>query len=320
MTEHDKEILDESNKIIKQLYDLATFFEEPAILRIYLQTQVIHKLFEENESFDINKLELFHLQFTTTLIELLEKIRTRNERLVGMYETEIELNEKIVAEFRLELTQEGSFDREKKLQAQRVARTILNFHKALSANSSSYPFTENISSFSIDFYKEHFFVVEPAMQEGLMKYRREDVYRNRFGLIGKELLNKLSINLYRITFFAGIRVGNIMMEIYRIGDNDDYFVFVPAKNYFLPCDISIFPYQEWIVELSKKEQTIKELIQKNIELEKAIKENRNYIDADIIDLLGENLKKISEANFLSELEEIDVQANTLKAMLRTKMI
>ena len=56
MTDNRTEILDASDKIIQRLYDLITFFEDQTIMKIYLQSQVIHKLFEENPDIDINKL------------------------------------------------------------------------------------------------------------------------------------------------------------------------------------------------------------------------------------------------------------------------
>jgi len=320
MTDHDKEIFEESTKTIDRLSGLNDYFGEPSILKIYLQTQVIHKLFEENEDLDINKLELFHIQFTNTLIDLLDKIRKKNERLVSMYENEIELNKQMISKLRTEINREGSFDADKVQQAQKVARSIYNFHKALSSQSTDYPFTDNISAFSIKYYKDYFFEVDRSLQEKLTSYTSAEVYRNRFGLIGRDTLNSLSKNMYKISFFAGIRVGNMLMEIYKITNEEKYFVFIPAKNYFLPCDITQFSYEEWIIESSKKERSIKELLNKNIELERGIKQNIKHIDEDIIELLGENHKKITEVDFLADLENIDIQANTLKAMIETKMI
>lgn len=320
MTEHEKEIIEESERTIERLYGLSVFFEEPSILKIYLQTQVIHKLFVDNSDMDVNKLELFHVQFTNTLIDLLDKIKRRNDRLVGMYQSEIELNEELAEKIRTAITLEGSFEAEKKEQTQRVARSIYSFHKALSSQSSEYPFTENISSFSVQFYKDYFYEVDNSYQEKLLAYESNEVYRNRYGLIGRDVLNSLAQRLYKIDFLAGIRAGNMLMEIYQIGNEEKYFVFIPAKNYFLPCDVTVFPYKEWQEEANKKRQGIKDLLQKNIQLERDIRQNAKLIDEDIITLLSENQKRISEVDFLEDLEKIDVQANTLKTMLETKMI
>jgi hypothetical protein len=73
MDDAGKAILNESNKIISKLQLLSVFFGDDIIYKIYLRSQVIHQLFEDNPELDINKLELFHLQFTQTLLDLLRK-------------------------------------------------------------------------------------------------------------------------------------------------------------------------------------------------------------------------------------------------------
>ena len=61
-------------------------------------------------------------------------------------------------------------------------------------------------------------------------------------------------------------------------------------------------------------------MQKNLQLERDIKFNLRHIDSDINLLLDENLKRITELDFLADLENIDIQANTLRTMIETKMI
>lgn len=321
MDDNRAEILDTSTRIIQQLYDLTIFFEQQTIMDIYLQNQVIHKLFEDNPDMDINKLELYHMQFTITLIELLEKIKKKNERVVGMMKSEIELNNDMMQKLRKAIALEGSFEGEKVQQALKVSRAIYNFHKILSSQSRDYPFIENTSLFSIKFYKEYFFEVDPKLQDAIIGYSSSDVYRNSYGAIGRALLTTLAANSYAIDFFAGIRIGNLLAEIYRVRNNGMFFIFVPAKNLFLQVEMSLFPdWKQWITELSKKESSIKDLTIRNIGLEKDLKVNLKRIDNDISDLLTENLKKITDIDFLADLENVDIQANTLKAMLETKMI
>lgn len=320
MTDNRTEILETSDKIIKRLYDLTTFFENQIIMKIYLQSQVIHKLFEENSDIDINKLELYHIQFTSTLLELLEKIKKKNERIVNMMKSEIELNSDMIIKIRQAITREGGFDVEKIQQSKRISRAIYSLHKALSSRSSEYPYLDNINAFSLKYYKEYFFDADPLLLPSLTNYSHTDVYRNIFGAINKKLLEALVKESYKVQFCFGVKINNTLIEIYEIHNKENYFLFQPTKNNFLPCDINIFPYKEWLNESSKKEQSIKELMQKNLQLEKDIKFNLKHIDSDIIDLLDENLKKITELNFLADLENIDIQANTLKAMLETKMI
>lgn len=320
MSDQRTDILEESIKSIERLYGLSTYFEEPTILKIYLQTQVIHKLFEDNADIDINKLELYHIQFTSTLIELLEKIKKKNERVVSMNENEIKLNNEMIEKLRQALTLEGGFDMEKQKQAQRITRSVYSFHKALSSQSTDYPFTDNINAFSLKFYKDYFFDADADLLSSLTSYQSADVYRNSFGVIGKDLLNNLVKSLYKVDFFAGVRVGNTLMEIYKIHNQDKYLLFIPSKNTFLTCNIDLLPYKDWNIESSKKERSVKDLMQKNTELERSIKQNAKHINTDIILLLEENLKKITDLDFLADLENIDIQANTLRTMLETKMI
>jgi hypothetical protein len=73
MDENRLNILKQSNTEISRLQLLSVFFEEEIIYKIFLRSQVIHQLFEHNEDLDIEKLSLFHLQFTSSVIELLKK-------------------------------------------------------------------------------------------------------------------------------------------------------------------------------------------------------------------------------------------------------
>lgn len=320
MDDNRPEILEESNKTIQYLSDLSSFFEDRTIMKIYLQTQIIHKLFEDNPDIDINKLELFHLQFTSTLIELLEKIRKRNERIVNMNKHEVELNGEMIEKIKRSILQAGGFDAEKRQQTLDMSKALRDLYTAIYNQSHEYPFRENISAFSVKFYKEYFHDGDMALLPILTNYDKSAVYRNPFAIIDKKLLLSLGQNNFNIKFFAGVKFGSTLMELYQIENTDTYFLFLPTKNIFLPCDITVFPYEEWEDETSKKEKTIKELRQKNYELENSINRNYRLIDSDIAHLLEDNYTKITDLDFLSSLEDIDTQANILKSMLETKMI
>ncbi|MFD2144614.1 hypothetical protein [Mucilaginibacter antarcticus] len=69
----DNPILRESTQYLNKLHILSAFFEDEIVYKIYLRTQVIHRLYETNPELDINKLELFHVQFTAAVIDLLKK-------------------------------------------------------------------------------------------------------------------------------------------------------------------------------------------------------------------------------------------------------
>lgn len=320
MDDYRKEILDKSISIIQQLSDLAVFFEDPTLMSIYLQTKIIHKLFEDNEDIDINKLDLFHLQFTTTLIDLISKIKQKNERIVGMYRHEMELNNEMIENLRLLIVKDGGFDSEKQNQSQRMSKSLRKLYTAIYNRSNDYPFTEDISSFSINYYKDYFFESEPEILQKLIEYDKSTVYRNSFATIDKQLLLALGQANFNVKFFAGVRFDPLLAEIYKIQTDDKYFLFLPSKNLFVNIDINIFPYEEWDAAMSKKEVTIRNLNKKNIKLESNIKSTYKYISQEISELLEEDYKVITDLDFLASLEDIDTQANVLKSMLETKMI
>lgn len=314
------EILSKSDAIISQISDLAVFFEDPTLIKIFLQTKVIHKLFEDNADVDINKLELFHLQFTTTLIELLNKIKLKNERIVGMYKNEMELNNEMINKLRDKIAEDNGFDAEKQKQSQRMVKSLLDLYTAIYYKSTEYPFKEDINSFGIKFYKDYFFETETDSINKVLEYNKETVYRSPYAIIERQLLLDLRQADFKLVFFAGVKAYPILLEIYKISNSEEYFLYWSVKNLFLKFDINLFPYQKWEAEMSKKELGIKNLIKKNSKLETNIKNTHKYISNEISELLEEDYQAITNIDFLASLEDIDTQANILRSMLQTKMI
>ncbi|EJL67911.1 hypothetical protein PMI13_04010, partial [Chryseobacterium populi] len=70
-------IMSQSKRRLTKLKLLSNFFENVVIISIYIKTDIIHNLFQENKALDYHKLELFHLQYTDSLIELLTKIKKK---------------------------------------------------------------------------------------------------------------------------------------------------------------------------------------------------------------------------------------------------
>ena len=75
--ETEVKILNDSKRRIQKLKIFENFFKQPDLLSIVVRTEIIHSFFEKNkENIDLNKLELFHLQYTDSLSDLLKKICT----------------------------------------------------------------------------------------------------------------------------------------------------------------------------------------------------------------------------------------------------
>lgn len=88
--ETEVKILNDSKRRIQKLKIFENFFKQPDLLSIVVRTEIIHSFFEKNkENIDLNKLELFHLQYTDSLSDLLKKIKKQKENTIINIETEI---------------------------------------------------------------------------------------------------------------------------------------------------------------------------------------------------------------------------------------
>lgn len=320
MEELREEIFNQSIETINNLKEHATFFEDTTLMNIYLQTQVIHKLFEDNTDIDINKLELFHLQYTNSLLTLLDKIKSKNDRIRKMYKSEIEINTKMIDQLREAITKEGGFDLEKQRQCARMSKSLRSLYTALYERSAKDPFTEDLNSFSIDFYKDHFFEFDRKIFDEITVYDKADTFRNQYMTIDKQLLIALGKANFDIDFVVGVNFYPILVELYKIKTDEIYFLFWSTKNLFLKVNINLFPLKEWEAEMSKKTRLIKNLIKNNQKAETNIKNTYRYISHEVLELFEENYKAISDIDFLSSLEDINMQTDILKSMLDTKML
>jgi hypothetical protein len=320
MDDAGKAIINESNRIISKLQLLSVFFGDDIIYKIYLRSQVIHQLFEDNPELDINKLELFHLQFTQTLLELLRKIKKNNEKSILILLDEIQLNKDLIAKIRETIFSADQFRLEQQRQALKVNTSLRKLYQVLSDDSSEYPFSKNINSFSARYSQDFYYEVSPALIMELIHYTPADVYSNAYAIIQRKLMGQLCKHEFRSSFYCGLRAGDMIAEVYQINDTDRYYLYFPAKELFLFCDISKISTSGASTDLSKKEGFIHELEAKNDQLNASINNIKTNIPADIRNLLVDNYKKLNDINFLQNISDVDVQANMLKSMLNTDMM
>ncbi|MFY0255225.1 hypothetical protein ACDQ55_14850 [Chitinophaga sp. 30R24] len=321
MEEHLASILKDSNKIISKLQLLSVFFEEEVIYKIYLRTQVVHKLFETNtEELDLNKLELFHLQYTATVIDLLKKIKTSNEKNVSLLFDEIQLNKELIEKINDSVFSEKNFNLDKQRQALKINLSLRKLYQVLSDDTDEYPLSKNINAFSARFAQDFFYDIPPDTIQALISFQPEEVYRNSHATIQKKLLGLLCKIDFRSDFFCGLKAGNAIIEVYQLTNLDRHFLYFPAKNLFLFCDMSQIPGVDWSNTISKKARIAQELSDKNDQLENQAKATKSALPTNVKPLLQEYYEKISDVNFLHNIGNYDVQTNILKTMLNTNII
>ena len=320
MDETRLNILNDSATMIGKLQLLSVFFDEELIYKIYMRSQVIHALFETNPELDINKLELFHLQFTASLRDLLKKIKVSNEKNVSLLYNEISLNKDMMARLNDQIHTEESYNIDKQRQALKVNQSLQKLYQVLSAGSSENPMAKNINSFSSRYAAEYFYTAEPEVFNRLITYTDSNVYTSEHAMIQKKLMGLLCKYEFRIAFHCGLKAGSQVLEIYKFMATDTYFLYFPSNRAFLLCDMATLGGVEWVNNKTKKENMINELHDKNDKLLSGVDAVKTHIPPAILQLLAENYNKIEDINFLSNLSNFDVQANILKTMLNTDII
>lgn len=316
MEEERKQILNESNHVIGRLQLMSAFFEDEIVYRIYLRTQVIHRLFESNPELDIHKLDLFHLQFTESVLELLRKVKKKNEKNVVLIFEEMELNRSMITRLQTELFEEQQYERERAGQVQKISSSISNLYQNLADLSTDIPFPKDIAKFSETYAQEYFTEIPLTLLETLIRFHPDEVYQNGYGIIHKKLMGLQCKHRFGNQWMGGLRCRQQTLELYKMNDLDRFFLYYPVRNLLLFLEPAQLEGVELAEPISKKARFIQELAAGNEALEQSIDDRKKQLPAEIQKLLEEYHSKIADIDFL-ETNNFDVQANILKTMLNT---
>ncbi|HMG08386.1 MAG TPA: hypothetical protein VK609_07735 [Mucilaginibacter sp.] len=306
--------------MLSKLQLLSVFFGDDVIYKIYLRSQVIHKLFETNPELDVNKLDLFHLQFTQSLIDLLRKIKKNNESNISLVFDEIQINKELIDKLNDPFYTEANFNLEKQRQALKVNLSLRKLFQVLSDNLTDNPLSKNINAFSSRFAADFFYTITPELLDELTAYIDKEVYTDEYATIQRKLMGVLCKYDFKTEFYCGLKSGNQIIEVYKFINADRYFLYAPSDSLFVFLDIAKIANIDFSNNLSKKEKLMHELKDKNDKLEGNASAMKSFMPPEIKNLLADDYKKISDINFLENISNIDVQANILKSMLNTDLI
>lgn len=319
MDEYRLNILKKSNTEINRLQLLSVFFDDEVIYKIYLRSQVIHQLFANNEDLEIEKLDLFHLQFTDSVIELLKKIKKSNEKNVSLIYDEIDLNEELIERMSGSVINHQNYNLDKQKQSLKINLSLRKLFSVLSDLSSDFPFSKNINVFSSKYANDFYFDLSTDQFSKLIDFQTRQVYTNTYAVIEKKLMGKLCKYDFKTEFYVGLKSGEQVIEVYKFLEIDSYYLFFPSRNLFLFCDIDILKDHDTSNNVSERERIVQELQYKNDRLKSSAAVLKTAISAEIIDLLEDSYHKISDISFLNHLNNFDVQSNILKQMLKTDL-
>ncbi|WP_166920300.1 hypothetical protein [Flavobacterium poyangense] len=307
------QIIKDSNRKLVILELLSNFFNHKDLVGVLVRTKIIHTLFQNNRILDINKLELFHIQFTNSLIDLFQKIKKSKEQQYLLITDEIYINDDIVSKLKLEIG-ETKFAKQMQVHSQNMSKKIEELYQLFASETDSFFSWNEIVTFSQSIQAEYYREITIEQYEKLSQFNKS-VYENAHAKFEKKLLGRLNILNFKIKFLCGLVCNNETIEIYEFRDSNDKFVFVTNEKsfYFWNEEVTLG------VDISKngsaKESILRDLKTKNAELKKELSTIKTTLPETVLEVLKDYHEKISSVDFLDELQNVDEQTNILKTML-----
>lgn len=305
-------IMSQSKRRLTKLKLLSNFFENVDIISIYIKTDIIHNLFNENKALDYSKLELFHLQYTDSLIELLTKIKKKKENNLLAVINEININNQYISTF--EERKVDSFEMDRKMYSGIFSKHLKNLYKDLTEDQ----FTLNWNDV-LYFHKRYateFYRIE--VDESKLKFHLVPSYQYRDYSIERKLLGKLNIQNFKVRFMCGYRIDRNEYELFKIFQSDEHFIFnIEEKKLYLIDDE--LAYLNTSENESNQILIINQLKKKNEELEESIDERKRALPDDVESVLKDYLRNLESVDIMSKIFDVNEETNILRAMLNLNL-
>lgn len=308
--------ISESAKKLLVLKMLSNFFNHKDLFAVYIRTKVIHNLFESNKNLDANKLDLFHVQYTSSLIDLFQKLKKAKEQQYLLIADEIYINDDLIQ--KLEKDAEGrNFAEEAKRHSQNMSVKLRQLYQVLDKGDAGGTLSwGDIMIFSTrlgqEFYRD---ITDGEKFLQLTDTESKNTYQTEYAVIEKKLMGKLNKLNFRVKFTCGLRYQSEYVEVFDFIDSNDKFVFINGIKTFYLLDAEMAKGLDLSKNLSSKASIIYDLKQKNDFLRDRLATIKTSLPNDVEDVLGGYLDKISGVDFLEELQNVDEQTNILRAML-----
>lgn len=305
-------ILSQSKRRLTRLKLLANFFEHIDIISIYIKTDIIHNLFQENTALDYNKLELFHLQYTDSLIELLTKIKKQKENDMLAVINEININNKYISGF--EERRVDSFQTDRKMYSGVFSQHLKTLYQDLTEDRFTANW-DNVLYFHKKYAREFY---RTDADETLLKSDSFPSYQYKDYSIERKLLGRLNIQGFKVRFVCGYLIGTHDYEIFRIFQTDDYFIFSvdEKKLYLFDKELDKLDISE---NQSNQSSIIDQLKSKNELLEHSMNERKRFLPAEVEAVLKDYIRNLENIDIMSKIFDFNEETNILRAMLNLNL-
>lgn len=309
----------DSSKRLLVLKMLSNFFNHKDLFAVYVRSKVIHNLFEANKSLDVNKLELFHIQYTSSLIDLFQKLKKAREQQYLLVNDEIYINNELISKLEKDTTA-VDFTGECRRYGKAMGVKLREFYEVLSgAHSGGFGWGDVLlfsTRYGQEFYRE---ITDGEVFLRLTETEGIPSYHSDYGAIERKLMGRLNKLNFRVKFACGLRFDTEYLEVFEFIDSNDRFIFINGIRSFYLLDKELAQRLDLSKNLSHKGEIVAGLQHKNDMLREKLATIQMALPQDVEDVLAQYLAKISGVDFLEELQNVDEQTNILRAMLNIKI-
>lgn len=305
-------IMSQSRRRLTKLKLLSNFFENIDVISVYIKTDIIHKLFEENKTLDYNKLELFHLQYTDSLIELLTKIKKKKENDLLAVINEININNQFIDAF--EEKKIDNFETDRKFYSGVFSEHLRKLYKDLTEDKFTLNWNDVLyfhKKYAVEFYRTE-------VDETKLKTVNFPSYQYQDYSIERKLLGKVNIQNFKVRFVCGYRIGRDEYELFKIFQSNEHFIFdvEERKLYLIDDELSYLDTSE---NESNQASVMNQLKRRNEELEETIHENKRILPEGVDVVLKDYQRNLENVDIMSKIFDVNEETNILRAMLNLNL-
>lgn len=302
-------ILEESLKKIQKLKLFSVYFKSDLIFDIYVRFIIIHDTFKDNPEIPINKLESFDLQYTSSVIELLQHVKSKNEKDVLLLLKELSLYQENVKEKEINKFEFTNY-------CSLLKNVIKNFYNIIQKDYDIDPFGTISDNEKIIINKNNNYINKNCECEfNFIPLSNESkFYSNSFFSIEKSLLGKL--NKYEYNFTIKQYYCNNDIKLLLCEFNTIYFIYNINDNILFIVENSIIKLlDDSLININGNH-----INNKISNIESRISKTKIFIPDDTQVVLKELYSKICDVEFLETLNKIDEKNEILKAMINAVLL
>ena len=309
------EIIKQSEKRLNKLRVITNFFDNADVVGISIRTKIIHDVFTSNTNLDSMKLELFHLQYTDTFLQLMQQLKKKIEQKYLLIQNEIKINAEFVANYKTEIKKDSFREEVIKcnLSTQLFLETAYDYLAFMNPAKANALF--EVNEFKDKWGAEYYRQISDADSQKISNLETPLFHSYNIITIDKKLLGKLNIHRFKIKFQCGFQYNNSFFSLFEFIHTNEHLIFNHQINQFQVFEIKDFPTLNFAKNSSNKQDLIQTLTNKITDLEKQAKTSLKLIPKEVKLVIKEYYLKISSLSFLDDLQNVDEQTNILKSML-----